>query len=89
MQRLDEAVSGCQGDLGFDPVTKPVDLRTLIIDLGLLKIDLLIGERNEVTVCDLRQLTYAFRTVVTNASLLSPVRRAGTTWIRPWEMARR
>ena len=36
-------------DLGFDPVTKPVDPGTLIIDLGLLQVDLLVGERNKVT----------------------------------------
>src|SRR5262249_3713795 len=57
VQRLDETVSRCCCDLGFDPVTKPVDLGTLIIDLGLLQIDLLVGERDKVTMCDLWQRT--------------------------------
>jgi hypothetical protein len=55
---INETVSGRCGDLGFDPVTKPVDLGTLIIDLGLLQVDLLVGERDKVTMCDLWQLTY-------------------------------
>src|SRR5258708_13369397 len=44
-----DTVFGRDVDLGFDPVTKPVDPGTLIIDLGLLQVDLLVGERNKVT----------------------------------------
>jgi hypothetical protein len=39
VQQFDKTVPGCRSDLGLDPVTKPVDLGTLIIDLGLLQVD--------------------------------------------------
>jgi hypothetical protein len=56
VQRLDEAVFGCCVDLGFDPITKPIDRGTLVIDLGLFEIDLLVGERDEVMMGDMRHL---------------------------------
>lgn len=50
---------------------------------------LLVSERDKVAMRDLWHLAYAIHPVVTNTSLLSPVRRTGTTWIRPPGVATR
>jgi hypothetical protein len=74
VQRLNQTVSGRCCDLGFDPVTQPVDLGTLIIDLGLLQVDLLVGERDKVTMRDLWRRTPHLPSRCINTTLLSTVR---------------
>src|SRR6266851_1602081 len=87
---LDKAVARRSGDLVLNPLTKPLDLSALIIEFGPLQVDLLVSEQDKIAMCDLwGQLSYTFHSVVTNTTLLSPVRLTGANWIRPQEVTRR